>query len=89
MDVVAELPREKFLCEVKYRNHPHVPNSDAIVELCREKKNGVTGAFLLTKQLNDIGVTAHGTEVPIMRIPSLLFLYLLGKAEADGMSGKL
>lgn len=49
----------------------------------------MTGAFLLTKQLNDIGVTAHGTEVPIMRIPSLLFLYLLGKAEADGMSGKL
>lgn len=89
VDVVVELPREKFLCEVKYRNHSHVPNSDAIVELCREKKSGVTGAFLLTKQLNDIGVTAHSTEVPIMRIPALMFLYLLGKAEADGMGGKL
>lgn len=28
-------------------------------------------------------------KVPILRIPAIAFLYLLGKAEADGQNGKL
>ena len=40
VDVVVELPREKILCEVKYRNNSHIPATDAIVELARTKIKG-------------------------------------------------
>lgn len=80
VDVVIELPREKYLCEVKYRNNSHVPNSDAIVDLCREESTGVTGAFLVTKQMDDYGFTGHETKVPILKIPAIAFLYILGAA---------
>ena len=89
VDVVVELPREKILCEVKYRNNSHIAASDAIVELCRDENSGVTNAFLVTKQLDDFGITKHETKVPILRIPAIVFLYLLGKAEADGQNGKM
>ena len=89
VDVVIELPRAKVLCEVKYRNNSHIPASDAIVELCKDERSHVTNAFLITKQLNDFGITKHDTKTPILRIPAIAFLYLLGKAEADGHNGKL
>lgn len=89
VDVVVELPREKILCEVKYRNHSHVASADAIVELCRDKNSKVTAAFLITKQPEDFGIAKHETIVPILRIPAIAFLYLLGKAEADGQNGKM
>ena len=89
VDVVIELPREKILCEVKYRNNSHIPATDAIVELCSDEKSKVTHAFLITKSMEDYGITKHETAVPIMRVPAIVFLYLLGKAEADGQNGKL
>lgn len=89
VDVVVELPREKILCEVKYRNNSHLTSADAIVELCRDEKSKVTSAFLVTKRLEDFGVAKHETKTPIFRIPAIAFLYLLGRAEADGKSGKL
>lgn len=89
VDIVVELPRQKILCEVKYRNNSHIPATDAIVELCRDEKSKVTGAFLVTKQLDDFGILKHETATPIMRVPALAFLYLLGKAEAEGQNGKI
>lgn len=89
VDVVIALPHEKILCEVKYRSNSHVPVSDAIVELCKDENANVTNAFLITKQLDDFGITKHETKVPILRIPAIAFLYLLGKAEADGTNGKM
>ncbi|MCM1126339.1 MAG: ATP-binding protein [Lachnospiraceae bacterium] len=89
VDVVIELPREKILCEVKYRNHSHIPASDAIVELCSDEESRVTSAFLITKQLEDFGIVKHKTQVPILRVPAIAFLYLLGKIEADGQNGKM
>lgn len=89
VDAVIELPKEKILCEVKYRNNSHIPATDAIVELCNDEKSKVTNAFLITKQLNDFGIAKHETKIPILRIPAIAFLYLLGKAEADGKSGKM
>lgn len=89
VDVVVELPRQKILCEVKYRNHTQITTSDAIVELCRDDKTKVTNAFLITKRLDDFGITKHETRVPILRIPAIAFLYMLGKAEAKGQNGKL
>lgn len=89
VDVVVELPREKILCEVKYRNNSHIPASDAIVELCSDSSSHVTSAFVVTKRLDDYGVAKHKTHVPIMRIPALAFLYIIGRAEAEGMNGKL
>ena len=89
VDAVIELPREKILCEVKYRNNSHIPASDAIVELCKDEKAIVTNAFLVTKRLDDFGIAKHETKVPILRIPAIAFLYLLGKSEADGENGKM
>lgn len=89
VDVVVELPRQKILCEVKYRNQSHIAASDAIVELCQDEKAKVTNAFLITKHLDDFGITKHETLVPILRVPAIAFLYILGKAEAEGQNGKL
>jgi len=89
VDVVIELPREKILCEVKYRNNSHIPANDAIVELCRDENAKVTNAFLITKRLDDFGIVKHNTAIPILRIPAIAFLYLLGKIEAEGQNGKL
>lgn len=89
VDVVIELPREKTLCEVKYRNNSHLSASDAIVELCGDESAKVTNAFLITKRLDDFGIAKHETGVPIMRIPAIVFLYFLGKAEAEGGRGKI
>ncbi len=82
VDVVVELPRQKILCEVKYRNHSHIAATDAIVELCQDEKAKVTDAFLITKRLDDFGIAKHETKVPILRVPAIAFLYILGKAEA-------
>lgn len=87
VDVVIELPRQKILCEVKYRNNSHIGAADAIVELCQDKTSKVTNAFLVTKRLEDFGIVQHDTAVPIFRIPAIAFLYLLGKAE--GRNGRL
>lgn len=89
VDVVVQLPREKILCEVKYRNNSHISASDAIAELCRDEKSKVTSAFLITKRLDDFGIVSHETTVPILRIPAIAFLYLLGRMEAEGRSGKM
>lgn len=89
VDVVIACPREKILCEVKYRNNSHIPESDAIVELCKEDGTKITNAFLITKRLDDFGIARHKTSVPILRVPAIAFLYLLGKAEAEGQNGKL
>lgn len=87
VDVVVELPRQKILCEVKYRNNSHISASDAIVELCKDENAKITGAFLITKQLDDFGTSKHETITPIMRVPAIAFLYLLGKAEAEDQNG--
>ncbi len=79
VDVVVELPRQKILCEVKYRNNSHIAATDAIVELCQDENSKVTSAFLITKRLDDFGITKHETRVPILRVPAIAFLYLLGK----------
>lgn len=89
VDVVVELPRQKILCEVKYRNNSHIPSSDAIVDLCQSEKSKVSHAFLITKQLDDFGITRHETATPILRVPAIAFLYLLGRAEAAGQNGKI
>lgn len=86
VDVVIESPREKILCEVKYRNDSSIPQSDAIVELTKKPDTEVTAAYLVTKRLDDFGVTRHETHTPIYRIPAIAFLYLLGKEEAEKWS---
>ncbi len=88
VDVVVELPRQKILCEVKYRNNSRIAATDAIVELCQDERSKVTDAFLVTKRLDDFGVTNHETMIPILRVPATAFLYILGKAEAEEQNGK-
>lgn len=89
VDVVIDLPKEKILCEVKYRNNSAVPATDAVISLSDEDNTKVTNSFIVTKSLTDYGVTAHDTHIPVFRIPALPFVYLLGRSEALGESGKL
>jgi predicted AAA+ superfamily ATPase len=88
VDVVISLPKENILCEVKYRNDSSIPASDAIVALTKEAGTKVTSAFVVTKSVTDYGVSKHDTPVPILRIPALVFTYLIGMAEANGQAGK-
>lgn len=89
VDVVIEKPREKILFEVKYRNDSHILKDDAIVDLCNDDKAQITSAFLITKKLDDFGFSKHDTKVPILRMPALVFLYLLGLQEASGQAGRM
>jgi len=89
VDVVISLPKEKILCEVKYRNDSSIPATDAIVALTKEAESKVTSAFVVTKGITDYGVIHHDTPAPILRIPALVFTYLIGMAEANGHEGKL
>lgn len=89
VDVVIELPREKILCEVKYRNNSFISEADAIVELTKRDDNQVSNAFIVTKKITDFGISGHDTKVPIFKIPAVVFLYLLGKSESEGKKGQL
>lgn len=82
VDIVIALPKEIILCEVKYRNNSSVPASDAIIALSKEKGAKVSGSFIITKSLTDYGFAKHDTTIPVFRIPALVFVYLLGQAEA-------
>ena len=89
VDVVIVLPKEKILCEVKYRNNTSISVSDAIITLSNEEDTNVTNSFIITKSLTDYGITSHETLVPVLRIPAIVFIYLLGRAEAMGEGGKM
>ena len=49
----------------------------------------VLGAIIATKRSEDFGVTKHQTKIPVVRIPAAAFLYLLGKAEAEGYAAQM
>jgi predicted AAA+ superfamily ATPase len=87
VDVVVSLPRSNILFEVKYRNNAQLTASDAIVSLSQEKGTKVAASFLITKSLTDYGVANHDTRVPVLRIPALPFMYLLGRLEAERSKG--
>ena len=79
----------KILCKVKYRSNSHIAAKDAIVELCNDEKSKVTSAFLITKRIEDFGIVKNENKTPSLRIHAIAFLYILGKAEVDGQSGKM
>jgi len=58
------------------------------VALTKEEGTKVTSAFAVTKNITDYGISQHDTPVPILRIPALVFTYLIGMAEANGQEGK-
>jgi len=89
IDVVVELPKGRILCEVKYRENSNLTKSDAIVEMADMESAKALGAIVITKRPEDYGVIRFDTRVPIMRIPASAFLYLLGKAEAEGFAAQL
>ena len=81
VDIVIKLPKGLILCEVKYRNNSSIPVSDAIIELSKAGAD-VTQSFIITKNLMDYGLSQHNTLAPVLRVPALAFVYLLGMAEA-------
>ena len=45
-----------------------------IDDVLSDEKSKVTDAFLITKRLDDFGITKHETMVPILRVPAAAFL---------------
>jgi hypothetical protein len=68
---------------------PSCAATDAIVTLAADANSKVSSAFLITKKITDYGVSRHETSTPILRLPALIFLYLLGKIEAEGNNAKM
>ena len=87
--MVVELPRQKILCEVKYRNQSHIAETDAIVELCKDEKSKVTNAFLITKRLDDFGITGTKQWYRFWCTGHCISLYILGKMEVEGKNGNV
>jgi predicted AAA+ superfamily ATPase len=87
--IVIELPKEKILCGVNYRNNANLTGSDAIIALSKEEGTKVTSAFVIIKVLRIMAIAKHDTLIPVLRIPALAFIYLLGRAEAKGENLKL
>lgn len=84
VDVVVEFPQGKILTEVKYRENSAITEKDAIVEISRDEKAGVSASIVVTKRPEDYGILSIKTNVPVMKIPAHAFLYLLGHAEKTG-----
>ena len=72
-----------ILIEVKYREQAAVPDSDAIIEHCRD----AASAIIVTKRADDFGEHAALDGSKLLRIPAFAFLYLLGHAEKNGYRG--
>ena len=66
---------KRFLCEVKYKNDSSITQKDGIVEAMKQKET--SGAFLITRNLNDFGISHMAdAELPLIRIPAAAFCYL-------------
>ena len=81
VDAVVRFPKDEFLIEVKYRNDSKLTTKDAIVTLCDEDNRQISKAFVLTKNLDDCGAIDKRTNIKIQKIPTLVFLYVLGLME--------
>jgi hypothetical protein len=57
---------------------------DAIIEISRDEKAGISASIVVTKKPEDYGIVSIKTNVPVMKIPAHAFLYLLGHAEKTG-----
>lgn len=84
IDVVVEFPTGKILVEVKYRENAEIKESDAIVEMANNERDGSLAALVITKRAEDYGVVHWQTKVPVIKVPAHAFLYLLGHAEKVG-----
>lgn len=49
--------------------------------LCNIDDSKVLRAYVITKKLEDVGILKHKTKVPILKIPAVVFLYMLGRME--------
>lgn len=85
VDIVVSFPAGKILIEVKYREDAAIAPGEAVVELAQDKDTA--GAIIVTKRSTDFGALDYGTNVPLVKIPAFAFLYLLGHAEREALSG--
>lgn len=84
IDIVVDYPNiRNILIEVKYREQAAVPDSDAIIEHCRD----AASAIIVTKRADDFGEQTAPDGSKLLRIPAFAFLYLLGHAEKNGYKG--
>lgn len=71
------------LIEAGYREQAAVPDSDAIIEHCRD----AASAIMVTKRADAFGEHTVPDGSKLLRIITFAFLYLLGHAEKDGYKG--
>lgn len=84
VDLIAEISGETIPFEVKYRSqHASLADCKGLLEFCSEKN--ITRGYVVTKSLNDFGVTKQkdSDSTSILRIPATLLCYLIGEAEIN------
>jgi predicted AAA+ superfamily ATPase len=83
IDIVVEKPdKAKILIEAKYREQAKLPLTDALSAYAGDAQ----AAFIITKRAEDFGIQESVSGNPIYRIPSFVFLYLVGHCEKNGLS---
>lgn len=90
VDVVVALPGGSHIAvEVKYRERAEVENDSGLIAFING--NEVSGAFLVTKRLENAGPVEAAALLPgkpkPWRIPAYTFLYLLGHEEHERLKG--
>src|SRR5262249_36242268 len=82
VDLLVETGAELVPFEVKYQSQPiQTRDISGLIDLCHQK-HSIEFGYVLTKDPKDIGPI----EKKLMRIPTSIFCYWLGAAEANQQS---
>jgi predicted AAA+ superfamily ATPase len=82
VDIIADTGKRPIPFEVKYRNQETtLRDVPGLLEFCDERD--VKRGYVITKSLQDFGVTSTPTGTQILRIPAPFACYWLGQSELD------
>jgi predicted AAA+ superfamily ATPase len=87
LDLVLQVPDQLIPFEVKYQSTQFEDKDvPGLVNFCKDK--GALYGYILTKAASDIGELqgSKNKSFKIMKIPSSIFCYWLGKSEINGQS---
>ncbi|NLM00718.1 MAG: ATP-binding protein [Treponema sp.] len=83
IDIVVDTEDSFHIFDVQYVNEPKLESNDAFFEIANSKNYNIKSAYMITKNINDYGLWDKKTNIPIIKIPAPIFLYLLGKFAFD------
>lgn len=80
VDIIASMAEDLFPFEVKYRqSRVNTSKLKGLQDFCQQRS--VERAYLITRDLNDIGVEKLSLTTTLVRIPAVIACYLLSASE--------